>query len=90
VDGTVLPCKPCEMIAGNLTEQTFRDIWNGPGFREFRRRTRTRRGLADLRRSCDCGFCCHVGDNARTHRWFRWIAPFCFCGKHGSTAGKSC
>jgi len=75
VDGTVLPCNPCGLVMGNLQETSFKAIWNAPGFRTFRRQTMTREGLRRMADHCDCGFCCHVEDNARVHRFFRWFSP---------------
>ena len=76
VDGTVLPCNPCDHTLGNINDSTLREIWNAPAFREFRRKARTRRGLAAMHAECDCGFCCHVCDNVRVHRIFKWIPSF--------------
>lgn len=77
VDGTVLPCGDCNLVMGNLYDNSFQEIWNGPAFRAFRRQTLTRAGLRALGHQCDCAFCCHVLDNARVHRFFKWVAPFC-------------
>ncbi len=75
VDGTVFPCNPCDMPMGNAAEDTFGEVWNGPAFRAFRRKTLTREGLAAMSRYCDCSFCCYVEDNIRIHRIFKWFAP---------------
>jgi MoaA/NifB/PqqE/SkfB family radical SAM enzyme len=77
VDGTVLTCDPCDLPMGNLKENRFNEIWNGSAYRNFRRQTLTREGLIHMGRHCDCSFCCYVGDNARVHRIFRWLSPFC-------------
>jgi MoaA/NifB/PqqE/SkfB family radical SAM enzyme len=77
VDGTVIPCNPCDLPMGSLKESRFDEIWNGSAYREFRKRTLTRSGLISVGRHCDCGFCCHVEDNVRVHRLFKWISPFC-------------
>jgi radical SAM protein with 4Fe4S-binding SPASM domain len=39
-DGAVFPCcrGPDELKMGNVLEQDFESIWNGPAYREFRRR----------------------------------------------------
>ncbi len=34
-DGTISPC--LHVVAGNITEKPFREIWNGPRMRNFRR-----------------------------------------------------
>jgi MoaA/NifB/PqqE/SkfB family radical SAM enzyme len=81
VDGTVLPCGDCDLAMGNLNDHSLQEIWDGPAFRTFRRQTLTRPGLRALGRHCDCAFCCHVLDNARVHRIFRWVAPFGAAGR---------
>ena len=76
VDGVVLSCNPCNLQLGNLKEKPFKDIWNGEAFKNFRKRTLTRDGLIAMEPFCDCGFCCHLKDNVRVHRFFRWLSPF--------------
>ena len=76
VDGAVLPCGRCKLGFGNLNENSFQDIWNGPAIRAFRRRTLTRKGLEAMVKDCNCGFCCYVGDNMRIHRLFGGLSPF--------------
>jgi MoaA/NifB/PqqE/SkfB family radical SAM enzyme len=76
VDGTVLPCNPCYIPIGSLNKNTLTEIWNGRAMREFRRKTKTREGLSRLSKDCDCGFCCHLGENLRIHRIFKWFSPF--------------
>jgi MoaA/NifB/PqqE/SkfB family radical SAM enzyme len=76
VDGTVLPCGDCHLVMGNLGDHSFPEIWNGSAFRAFRRQARTRAGLRVLANHCDCAFCCYALDNARVHRFFRWVSPF--------------
>jgi MoaA/NifB/PqqE/SkfB family radical SAM enzyme len=74
-DGSVLPCTRYEQGLGNLHEDSLWEIWNGNGFRTFRRSTMTREGLAKVVARSDCFFCCHVTDNLRVHRIYRWLAP---------------
>jgi len=76
IDGTVLPCHTCSLVLGNLLESDFGEIWNGPAYRNFRRRTYTRAGLPDMRHHCDCGFCCHLINNVQIRRCLRWFSPF--------------
>jgi MoaA/NifB/PqqE/SkfB family radical SAM enzyme len=91
VDGSVLPCGDCNLVMGNLNEHNFQEIWHGPAFRAFRRQTLTRAGLHALGHHCDCAFCCHVLDNARVHRFFRWVAPFCAADRsRQGYGGNSC
>jgi len=74
-DGTVVPCSDCDLVLGSLGEAGFAEIWNGASYRQFRRQTRTRAGLSALAGPCDCGFCCHLENNTRVHRFARWLPP---------------
>jgi MoaA/NifB/PqqE/SkfB family radical SAM enzyme len=77
VDGTVLVCNPATgWPMGNLSDQTFGEIWNGPAYRLFRRKALSRDGASFIDEHADCGFCCHIGDNLRVHRINRWLLPF--------------
>lgn len=49
-DGTVSPC--LHVAAGNLTEEPWREIWNGPRMRNFRRLS-ARRLLPGCVRCCN-------------------------------------
>jgi len=88
VDGTVLPCNPCDLPMGNLKRSSLREIWNDSPYKDFRKRTRTREGLTSMERHCDCGFCCHVEDNVRVHRIFKWVSPG-FVGKNIRKVSKT-
>ncbi len=76
IDGTVFSCGRCDLPLGNLHERSLHEIWNGEAYRGFRRTVSTRRGLAGMQDHCVCGYCCHIRNNIRIHRVFRWIAPF--------------
>jgi len=76
VDGTVVPCGTCSLPLGNLREETFEEIWNGPRYRAFRRQASRPGGLAELARECDCGWCCYTRDNFLIHRYARWFGLF--------------
>jgi len=75
VDGTVQPCNPCRWTMGNITEQPMKEIWNGPGFRGFRKTITSAAGSPLIGELCDCSFCCYVSDSLRIHRIYRWLAP---------------
>jgi MoaA/NifB/PqqE/SkfB family radical SAM enzyme len=75
VDGAVRPCTRCDLSFGNLQNNSFREIWNGPAMRTFRLQAIRSNELPLLREHCDCSFCCSVGDNARVHRFFKWFLP---------------
>jgi len=81
VEGTVFPCAQYHLSLGSLEKTSFREIWNSPAYRTFRRQTLTRRGLASVAKNCDCGFCCFVSDNNRIHQIFRHLSPFLLRGK---------
>jgi MoaA/NifB/PqqE/SkfB family radical SAM enzyme len=75
VDGTVLPCASCYLPMGNVNDTSFGDVWNGSSYKYYRRRARTCKGLSAMQSDCDCGFCCHVEQNMKVHRIFRWFIP---------------
>jgi len=75
VNGDVAPCNLCELPLGNLGQNSLPEIWNGPGFQQFRRRARTPQGLRTLSAQCDCEYCCHLPANRRLHPFFRALAP---------------
>ena len=72
-NGDVLSCAPCGAPLGNVGTASLAEIWNGAAFRQFRRQTRTREGLAGIAADCRCDFCCHVLTNDRLHRVLRWM-----------------
>lgn len=75
VDGTVVPCNPCNIPMGNINDESFVEIWNNEAYKNFRRKALTREGLASMNADCDCGYCCYLNDNVRIHRIYKWIAP---------------
>jgi radical SAM protein with 4Fe4S-binding SPASM domain len=57
-DGKVLPCcfdKDADHVLGNLNEDTFRDIWNGPRYQIFRKSLLSGRYMTDICRNCTSG-----------------------------------
>jgi MoaA/NifB/PqqE/SkfB family radical SAM enzyme len=75
-DGKVLACGHCSLVVGDLSSQTFSEIWNGPEYRKFRRLVSKPGGAAVFGRACDCEDCCQMKDNLRVHRIFCWLAPW--------------
>jgi radical SAM protein with 4Fe4S-binding SPASM domain len=55
-NGDVSPCPYPHFAAGNAQEESFSKIWNGPRFRDFRRK------LAGQGRFPICSSCCHLYD----------------------------
>ena len=57
-DGKVLPCcfdKNADHVMGDLGEASFREIWNGPKYRIFRKSILSGRDLTDICRNCTSG-----------------------------------
>ena len=57
-DGKVLPCcfdKDADYIMGDLNEETFREIWNGPRYNIFRKSLLSGRYMTDICRNCTSG-----------------------------------
>ncbi|HBQ84510.1 MAG: hypothetical protein A2X05_19035 [Bacteroidetes bacterium GWE2_41_25] len=57
-DGKVIPCcfdKDAEHIMGDLNQETFREIWNGPGYRVFRKAILKDRSMIEICRNCTSG-----------------------------------
>lgn len=57
-DGKVLPCcfdKNADHILGDLNEDSFRDIWNGPKYKLFRKSLLSGRNMIDICRNCTSG-----------------------------------
>jgi MoaA/NifB/PqqE/SkfB family radical SAM enzyme len=77
VNGAVMPCCFCNLLLGDLNKKSLKDIWNDPPYQDFRIRAETMEGLATLRDTCSCDWCCYVGQNYRVHRIFKWVSPFC-------------
>ena len=57
-DGKVIPCcfdKNAEYILGDLKQDTFRDIWDGPKYRIFRKSILSDRSMTEICRNCSSG-----------------------------------
>jgi radical SAM protein with 4Fe4S-binding SPASM domain len=57
-DGKVLPCcfdKNADHIMGDLYEDSFSEIWNGPKYKIFRKRIFTARSQTEICRNCTSG-----------------------------------
>lgn len=57
-DGKVVPCcfdKDAEYVMGDLNNDSFRDIWDGPKYRIFRKSILTGRHMIDMCRNCTSG-----------------------------------
>lgn len=68
VDGNVYPCCRCFESMGNVNQSSFRDIWQGSLYRQFRRAAlgiNKRRTPVD---GCSCGTCPHYAANLRVYK----------------------
>jgi radical SAM protein with 4Fe4S-binding SPASM domain len=57
-DGKVIPCcfdKDADYSMGDLNEESFADIWNGPKYRLFRKNLAARRSAISICRNCTSG-----------------------------------
>ena len=57
-DGKVIPCcfdKDADYTMGDINEESFIDIWNGPKYRLFRKNLFTRRSAINICRNCTSG-----------------------------------
>jgi radical SAM protein with 4Fe4S-binding SPASM domain len=57
-DGKVIPCcfdKDAEHIMGDLSQESFREIWNGPRYRVFRKAILKDRSMIEICRNCTSG-----------------------------------
>jgi MoaA/NifB/PqqE/SkfB family radical SAM enzyme len=74
--GKVKVCQRDTGVLGDLREQSFALIWNGPTYRAFRRQARNQEFFEGEGRRIDCSFCPHLANNHRVDRVYRLIAPF--------------
>jgi len=57
-DGKVIPCcfdKDAEYVMGDLNNDSFREIWNGPKYRIFRKSILSGRHMIEICRNCTSG-----------------------------------
>jgi radical SAM protein with 4Fe4S-binding SPASM domain len=57
-DGSVIPCcfdKDADFVMGNLKNESFRSIWNGSKYNDFRKKILTGRDKTDICRNCTSG-----------------------------------
>jgi radical SAM protein with 4Fe4S-binding SPASM domain len=57
-DGKVLPCcfdKDAEFVMGDLNQDSFEEIWNGPKYRIFRKSVLSGRHMIEMCRNCTSG-----------------------------------
>ncbi len=57
-DGNIVPCcfdKDADHIMGNMNEESFTEIWNGPKYKIFRKSILSGRYMTDICRNCTSG-----------------------------------
>ncbi len=57
-DGDIVPCcfdKDAKYVMGNIHQQSFKDIWNGQKYHEFRAQLFQNRKEIDICRNCTEG-----------------------------------
>jgi radical SAM protein with 4Fe4S-binding SPASM domain len=57
-DGKVIPCcfdKDAKYVMGDLNQESFREIWNGPKYRIFRKTILSDRNAVEICRNCTSG-----------------------------------
>jgi MoaA/NifB/PqqE/SkfB family radical SAM enzyme len=67
VDGMVYPCCRCYEPLGNIHELSFRDVWHGTPYREFRRRALASVNCPEPLENCDCFSCPNYVPNQCLH-----------------------
>jgi MoaA/NifB/PqqE/SkfB family radical SAM enzyme len=83
--GKVRVCQRSTEFLGDLQKQTFRQIWNGPAYRSFRRQTLGRMDAEAVSRQAYCGYCPHLANNNRVDRFYRRLA---FLGRRQRVASR--
>jgi len=76
VDGTVISCGRSESVLGNLTRESFPEIWNGKAYRMERRKRLSPKASSYMTKTCDCEHCSFVQDNMAIHRRVKYLLPF--------------
>ena len=72
--GKVRVCQRATEFLGDLRTLTFRQIWNGPAYRAFRRQTLGRIDAEAVDQHVDCTYCPHLANNHRIDRFYRWCS----------------
>lgn len=76
VDGTIQPCCRCNVSIGNLSENSFREIWDSNAYRKLRQNMRLRDNFARFvkNQNCTCVYCSAIPNNYKIFRFDRIIS----------------
>jgi radical SAM protein with 4Fe4S-binding SPASM domain len=69
-DGNVYPCCRCYEPLGNIFEKSFREIWYGYNYEQFRKNALKINRTKDTLSGCDCNSCNHYNVNIRVYKLF--------------------
>ena len=72
-DGNVYPCCRCYKPLGNIYESSFRDIWHGNLYTQFRKNALKINKTKATISGCDCNSCNHYNVNIRVYNFFHPI-----------------
>ena len=67
VDGLVYPCCRCFEPLGNVSKNSFSEIWNGVAYRRFRKEAFNINKRKSSVNGCECYGCPHYIANLRTY-----------------------
>ncbi len=74
-NGTVMPCCQCVKEMGNINMNSFKEIWNSPAYRKFRKESKDPAiRNKDLSR-CLCSECSHVPSNLIFYKLLHPLKP---------------
>jgi radical SAM protein with 4Fe4S-binding SPASM domain len=74
-DGKVYPCCRCKIAMGDLTKNTFQEIWNSEAYRLFRQNALNAEGRNPFSDRCNCSFCSFTQNNYKIFQYDRFISP---------------
>jgi len=76
IDGRVRPCCLCNVVLGNLKDNTFREIWNSEAYQNWRQNTSSKERFERFSKQCNCMHCPYIPNNYRVHKVDRLLNLF--------------
>jgi MoaA/NifB/PqqE/SkfB family radical SAM enzyme len=74
-NGDVIPCCHCKKTMGNIHERSFREIWNSPAYRKFRKESKNFAVRSKSLSNCQCSKCNFVPTNLIFHKILHPLRP---------------